>query len=209
MPPSRSQASDPRPSAFIRGFSLLALAAALSGCTSTGKPGPVQVSSGSYQAAFDAAKESLRDLNFQLDRIDAAAGVITTKSKDTGGLMTPWDTEQSSAAQEWEDMLNQQSRLVRVSFLPADPAADTLDLRDYSGPVVANIDVVVIRTNRPNWRVQPRSVLSSRFARDPVQIDRGFGGAYDVPSTRDTRLADRLADEIRDRMAEPPKTSAQ
>lgn len=205
----RLPSSHPCPSAFIRGFLLLALAVAATGCSSTGKPGPVQVSSGNYQAAFDAAKESLRDLNFQLDRIDAASGVITTKSKDTGGLATPWDSEQSSAAQEWEDMLNQQSRRVRVSFVPADPAAETLDLRDYAGPVVANIDVVVIRTNRPNWRVQPRSVLSSRFARDPVQIDRGFGGSYEVPSTRDTRLADRLADEIRERMAEPSKASAQ
>jgi len=188
-----------RAAAFIP---VLVLAIMAAGCASRSAPGPVEVAAGGYPAAFDAARESLREARFQLDRIDAAAGVITTRAKPTGGVMTPWDGEQSTARQEWDDMLNQQSRVVRVQFLPADLAAgELMDLREYDGPVRADIQVVVLRTARPGWRVQTRSVTSSRFTRDPAAIERGIGYDYDVPETRDPDLGARLAAAMRERIA--------
>lgn len=186
-----------RPLVLISGV-LMALAA---GC-STPAPGPVEIGAGQYERAFDAAKESLRDLRFDLERVDAASGVITTRAKTTGGLMTPWDPEQSTARQEWEDMLNQQSRVVRVRFEPADAGAEAVeDLRGYTGPLRAEVDVVVMRTARPNWRVQPKAVTFSRFTRDPAAIERGIGYNYEVPETRDPRLGARLSADIRERLA--------
>ncbi|MCC6676693.1 MAG: hypothetical protein IT436_06075 [Phycisphaerales bacterium] len=180
----------------------IVLAGLLAGGCHSAAPGPVDVAPGQYQRAFEAAKESLRESYFQLDRIDAAAGVITTQAKTTGGLMTPWDPDQSSARQEWEDMLNQQSRVVRVWFAPVDPAADVRDdLRTYTGPVRADIEVVVLRTARPNWRVQTKAVTMSRFTRDPAAIERGIGYNYDVPETRDPKLGARLGAAIRERLA--------
>lgn len=189
-------------------------------------PGPVDIPAGRYTAAFEAAKESLREAHFGLERVDAASGVITTTARQSGGLATPWDDDQSGFDQEWDDMLNQQSRRVRITFLPvnapAAPAAASAtgsaagpagsppasaeldlipDLREYTGPLRAEIDVVVLRTNRPNWRVQTKSVISSRFTRDPEMIER-VGFSYDVPTTRDERLAARFADDLRDRLAD-------
>lgn len=171
------------------------------GCSSA-QPGPVDIAPGQYRQAFEATKQSLRDSYFQLDRIDAAAGVITTQAKTTGGLMTPWDPDQSTIRQEWDDMLNQQSRVVRVRFAPVDAAAGELDdLRAYTGPVRAEIEVVVLRTARPNWRVQTKAVTMSRFTRDPAAIERGFGYNYEVPETRDPQLSARLGESIREHLA--------
>lgn len=185
---------------------LLALCAAISavlagGCASPA-PAPVDVAAGDYQRAFEAAKASLREKQFDLDRIDAASGIITTQAKTTGGLMTPWDPGQSSARQEWDDMLNQQSRVVRVRFAPADPAAGEVDdLRAYAGPLRADVEVVVLRTARPNWRVQTKAVTMSRFTRDPAAIERGIGYNYEVPESRDPQLGARLSAEIREKLA--------
>lgn len=182
-------------------FIFVLLAAVIAGGCQSAAPGPVDVAAGEYPRAFEAAKESLREARFQLERIDAAAGVITTRAKSTGGLMTPWDADQSTARQEWDDMLNRQSRQVRVRFAPVDPAARELeDLREYAGPVRAEIEVVVLRTARPNWRIQTKSVTNSRFTRDPAAIERGIGYDYDVPETRDPELSARLSAAMRERM---------
>ncbi|HRJ50427.1 MAG TPA: hypothetical protein PKU91_07830, partial [Phycisphaerales bacterium] len=98
---------------------LLALAAALTGCARSGSP-TVQIPAGSYSQAFEATRASLRDFDFSLDRVDAASGVITTATKASSGLATPWDPEQSGLDQEWEDFINRQRRFVRVTFVPAD-----------------------------------------------------------------------------------------
>lgn len=84
--------------------------------------------SGAYageSGAFDLARDVLREEGFILDRVDAAAGIITTRPKTTAGLATPWDAEQSSAEQEIDDLANRQQRTVRITFEPVERASAT------------------------------------------------------------------------------------
>src|SRR5262245_10700892 len=89
-------------------------AALLGGCSSP-QAADARFEAGQYVVAFEAAKEALRDFDFSLERVDAAGGVITTRSKSTGGLGTPWDREQSTFGQEVEDLMDRQSRVARVT----------------------------------------------------------------------------------------------
>ncbi|MBL8962979.1 MAG: hypothetical protein KF787_06070 [Phycisphaeraceae bacterium] len=188
---------------------LLALAAALTGCARSGSP-TVQIPAGSYSQAFEATRASLRDFDFSLDRVDAASGVITTATKASSGLATPWDPEQSGLDQEWEDFINRQRRFVRVTFVPADQpvgrttrdpaaakAADQPDLRDFDGPVVARVAVTVERIQRPGWRVNTKSINQSTFTRDPSPEAASKYPTYAVELEPDTRLATRIASTIR------------
>jgi len=183
----------------------LGLAALLGGCGARG-PREFEVAAGHYEATFDAARATLRDWGFELDRVDGRAGVISTHPKTTAGAATPWDAEQSSLRAELEDMANRQQRRVRVTFEPAAPAADWqpgIDLPDPEGPTVARVLVVVERLYRPGMRLEPSAIsLSSRWS-DPVLIDRGVQPGAEVVVRQDLALADRLGAAIRRRAGAP------
>lgn len=139
---------------------------------------------------FDATRETLMEYRFALDRVDARRGVITTHPKRTAGLATPWDREQSGLDQEWEDLLNEQRRVVRVEF---DRDGDRFQSME--------IQVEVIRTNRPGWRIETESVRLSDHARvrdrDGEVMPRSFGEVIGL----DTRFAHRLAEAISARLS--------
>ena len=105
------------------------------GCQSppTG-PTSLRIAPGSYSATFQAVKDELRSSGFELDRIDARAGVITTRPRASAGLATPWITDESTIEQEFEGALNRQQRTVTVRFAPTaqDDTSDAFasDLRD-------------------------------------------------------------------------------
>ncbi len=85
-----------------------ALAALLPGCGTTPRPATaLPIPSGRYAEAFDAAREALRDLRFDLERVDARLGVITSRPHATDGLATPWDLDQTSSRQEVQDLMHQ------------------------------------------------------------------------------------------------------
>ncbi len=141
---------------------------------------------------FDATRDSLMDFRFAIDRVDAARGVITTRPKRTAGLATPWDREQSGLDQEWEDLLNEQRRIVRVRF-------------ERSGgegtPITrARVWVELVRTHRANWRVQSESVRLSSHARSRDTMGRPEPISSREVIGLDERLARRLVDAISDRL---------
>ncbi len=68
---------------------LIAAAGPLGGCATKG-PASFDVAVEAYPAVFQAAKEQLRRAGFTLDRVDARAGVITTRAKPSSGFFTPW-----------------------------------------------------------------------------------------------------------------------
>lgn len=147
----------------------------------------------SSSAVFDASREVLMQYRFALDRVDATRGVITTHPKRTAGLATPWDREQSGLDQEWEDLLNEQRRVVRVEFDRDPSSIDGAFTR-------ARVQVELLRTNRPGWRVETESVRLSNHART-----RDRDGELEPASQReviglDTRLAQRIADAITERV---------
>lgn len=206
-----SHPAPPRP--IARTLIVLALMMLGTGCADLGTgPAEITVPAGAYSRVFDATRAVLADARFDLERVDAAAGVISTRPKGTGGLATPWDFEQSTLGQEFEDALNLHVRRVRVTFEPPSPPEDVPrgqaatgplipDLRDAAGPLSARVEVIVSRLHRPLWQLEPSAVGLSGFASDPALRARGMQPTYDVPFTHDERLARRLADEIRQRAA--------
>lgn len=101
----------------LLGAATLLSAAALGGCsTSRTTTRVVEVAPGRYAEAFDAARETLRDYDFTLDRVDARTGVITSEPRFSVGMANPVDPIQSTARQEIQDLMNQQDRRVRVAF---------------------------------------------------------------------------------------------
>jgi len=188
---------------------VLSCSAGLVGCASSQEPTrtEIRVAPGEYAEAFESAKRVLRRQRFALERVDAAAGVITTKPKRTAGLATPWDLEQSTLRQEWGDFINDQQRRVRVVFAPAGELTDDRprpqaapgeaapDLRTLDQPIVGRVEVVVERRYRPGWRIPPVSARRASFAFDPIFASR-IGRRYTVPRSQDRRLATRLSDEI-------------
>src|SRR5204862_8124944 len=108
-----------------------------------------------YSKAFDATRDLLRSYHFSLERVDAAAGVITTGYKATAGLATPWDREQSGLSQEFEDLLNQQSRRVRVTFRPSVGGGDEHPIEqpfNSNEALVGRVEVIIYRMQTPGLR---------------------------------------------------------
>lgn len=161
----------------------------LGGCSAPRSP-EFEVSSGEYAAAFDAAREVLRDYRFQLERVDAAAGVITTQPKNTAGAASPWDREQSTLGQEVEDLLNLQRRVVRVTF-------------DRAAAVKGRVEVTVYRVQTPNLRPSSRAIALTHAAVNPQAVAQGTGSSYETAVSQDTRLAARLAQAIAARVGRP------
>jgi hypothetical protein len=189
---------------------LAAVALGAGGCAIPSAPPDVAVAPDQYSAAFDAARDTLRRYQFELERVDARAGVITTRPKMTGGLATPWDRQQSTLAQEWEDFVNEQQRTVRITFEPAatdgspPPPADSkpADLRLVEGPVTAHVDVVIERIEHTGRRLEPTAIRYSSITQDPDLVTRGLWPSYAVAFSQDPLLARTLAEEIRRTMPE-------
>jgi len=183
--------------------------ALLGGCAGSSGNTELTLTSAQYTDAFQAAKDALAEYRFELDRVDAGAGVITSMPKASQGIATPWDFEQSSFEQELEDLANRHLRRVRITFEPVSPAEDPQqDLRTATGPIVGRVEVIVDRVRRAGWRLEPTSVRLSTFTRDPDLVARGMWPQYTVPISQDPEFAARLADGIRRRMGSKPAASA-
>jgi hypothetical protein len=190
---------------------LLLVALLLGGCASRPLPAEFVLEPGQYADTFTAGKEVLRRLRFELDRVDARAGVITSRPKDTAGFATPWDAEQTTVRQLAEDFWDNQQRRVRITFEPRRAAGDTgaggggaaaadTDVREATGPIVARVEVVIDRINRPGRRIDTTAIRYSTHTQDVALTQRGMYPQYAVPWKQDELLAGRLAEKIRRRV---------
>jgi hypothetical protein len=182
---------------------IVAAAAVAGGCASSKVRSPqFDVAAGKYADAFEASRDVLAAGRFELDRVDGAAGVISTLPKPTSGLATPWDDEQSSFRQEIEDAGNRQQRRVRITFEPASGAPATGDLRELSAPLVGRVEVTVDRVRRTEWRLETTAIRFSSFAADPALQARGMYPQFIVAVSQDPELAGRIAEQINKKLAE-------
>lgn len=171
------------------------------------------VDAGRYAEAFDHTREELGDLGFELDRIDARAGVLTTKPLSSGGLATPWDRQQTSLKSEVADLAHPQQRVVRVTFVPAstidrlpsdeagsqisgDPQPEPMTELALNEPLVGVVEVTIERLYRPYWRPSAVSVSSSSYTRDPSLRARGMSRSFSVVTQRDHALEAKLASRV-------------
>ena len=191
---------------------------ALGGCSRSSEPATFAVAQGEYERAFDAARTTLRDAQFEIERVDSALGVISTRPRAGAGIFTPWTSYQLDAASTAEDTLNQQRRRVRVSFIPvADEAAYTgkaqasrdadLDVVANRGPWTAYVEVGVSRVQTSGLRPPSKAVLMSSVATNPVEVQRGVPTIYEVPTSQDESLARALAARMRTRLGLPSSTA--
>lgn len=124
----------PRGSALL--VALLTLLLPLVGCSSSrATDRSASIAPGQYTAAFDAAREVLRDYKFTLSRIDARAGVIMTEPRFSYGIASPFDPVHLSARDSVRDFMNQQDRRVRITFSrPGDAPAPDLESDQQTSP---------------------------------------------------------------------------
>ncbi len=158
--------------------------------------GLVELDGVSYEDAFVAARAVLAEFRFGINRVDAARGVLTSYPKRSAGLASPWDGEQSSIGQEFEDLTNQQERTIRIEFERGEQA----DGDASAGRVVARVRVIVNRVHRPNWRVDTQSILLSTHARSRDAMGNLERSEFREPIGQDPALADRLARAIINRL---------
>lgn len=183
-----------------------------------------------YSATFAAARDVLHSYRFTLDRVDARSGIVTTTSKPSAGFFTPWDTEQSTLSQEWEDTINKQQRRVEIVFTPT-PTTPTVSPTSPASPASTDSIGQATQSTLPLTPDQARDINSDLLEKPVdttahilVTVERiyQFGWRYntksvylatlsDNPQATSTRyeveisddppLAGRIASEIRKRAA--------
>ncbi|MBA4040164.1 MAG: hypothetical protein C0468_07600 [Planctomyces sp.] len=199
----------------------LALAAlALTACASPG-PTALDFDPADYPAFFQAARDTLADDGYRIDRVDAASGVII--SEPTGTRVV-----------EIDDVLNRHLRTVSVRFLPApadapptpSPALATLSPATAPTPALApappapaltaqeaaalglpmrmELAVAVERAQIPGWRPSPAGALTATRTADPALEARGLQPGHSSPVRQDTATAARLVRLILRRAAPAP-----
>jgi len=180
------------------------------GCVGPAPTNEIAVDAADYTTAFNAAKEAVVDLRFDPDRIDARSGVISSSPKRTAGLLTPWDREQASLADEFSDTLTMARRVIRISFheadehrrIPATPnrqaasAPPIKDMRKADKPLVMRVRVDREVIHRAGRRISTASVRRSSYTIDPTLGARGIGGWYAVPVGRDEALEREIAGRV-------------
>ncbi|MEN0020074.1 MAG: hypothetical protein AAF747_04220 [Planctomycetota bacterium] len=182
---------------------LLAIAAlCLVGCSSPpSNSGRFIVPAGQYNAAIDASRDVLTDYRFKIERVDARSGIVTTGRKQTAGIATFWDREQSMLSQEFEDIGNRQLREIRIDLAPLASQPEQAfapDLRDLPGDFEGQVRAIIYRRHFVGTRLQSEDVGALARYRDPL-ID--YGGSYNVALERDRMLEARIARDIEQQLA--------
>lgn len=188
----------------------------VAGCASVPRDVVTTVPAANYASTFEAAKATLRDYRFVIERVDARAGVITTRAKPTAGLITPWDKEQSTTRQELEELINQETRTVRIEFVPGslaqsaagkepvisarnatltpadDATGDLVDLRNVNENLECRVIVAVERLHRSGRLLSTKTIRGTRNYEDPELNRRGLAPLSGEALGRDSALEQRL-----------------
>lgn len=179
-----------------RSFAALALAAALlPSCAAPQRSTTFETPAGEYTRAFEAAKDELRAAGFELERVDARAGVITTRPSASAGLFTPWVRDEQSFGAEWDGAANAERRVVTVRFLPV-ATEGAADLRDAEKALQGEVEVEVRRLYRPGRTPESASVRLTTQFRDPAWQAAGLQPDVTPKYGEDPDLAAALAGRI-------------
>ena len=207
---------------LTRSLTLLVALCTLVGCATrgpalSGTGGRFTAEPGTYDAAFDIARDELVGMGFTIDRVDAYSGVISTKPKSSAGIATPWDREQASLKSEVADLAHPQQRTVRISFRPAseidripsdepitqitgEGAPRSIAETSETTELVGVVEVSIERVYRPYKRVSTVHPVGVSRTRDPGLADRGMSSSFTVIAQRDHALEARLAARIGSRL---------
>lgn len=207
----------PRPPApFARLAALLALVSSvLTACSAPDVPRTVTFDAADYPRVFELTQETIRDYRFEFARVDARNGIIATELKPSAGLATPYDREQQTLGQEWQDLVNDQLREVRVWFRavpgPGEPAPapgtspgpalrTDRDLRRIDGSIEATVEVTIHRRRNPGSQVETENIAASNSWASPQLRSRGIYRGMTTPLRRDDDLARAIIDDVTEAM---------
>lgn len=136
----------------------------------------VLVDPADYAWMFERARDALRDAGFEIDRVDAAAGVITTAPMPglaawKSGLLREAGVARALHAEGWH------ATTVEGRAVFASEGERVEDLRDAGSSLTLRFEVVERREHRPSRRIDTTSVVyASEFS------DRGFSRQGMEPS---------------------------
>lgn len=219
MPPTLAAPSERgvRSPVVLRLLASVLLACVLAGCTSARSPAPpaaatFTVAADGYAEAFEAAKRVLLDQRFELERVDARAGIILTRPRSGAGLLAPWTM--GPGARPVEDTLNAQSRRVEVRFEPAeeidrlpggvpDALADPrppVSPSEAQGAIVVSVRALISRRVTPTRRLDPTTIRGNATPADPTLFQRGLSAVYTAPHDLDAKASRSLSRAIQRRL---------
>ncbi len=183
--------------ATVRGVlsvGLVVVLVGLSGCQSASSletaPLTLRVGPDAYTRAFLAARDTLLEARYTLERVDAYAGVITTRPS-------------AHAPAGADDLLSRQLRSVRVTFDPAPGSPGVEAAADQAGagagargPTTLRVRVLVHRVQAPGWRPSPVGMGLATRTFDPALFERGLLPATMSVVREDLGASDDLAARI-------------
>jgi len=105
------------------------------------------VSADSYAYTFNRAKRVLRESGFELDRVDARAGVLMSFPAPSAGATTPWRGHHLTAREAILGLIHHEQRIAVVTFEPFD-GTSVDDVRLYAGDLRVVTDVLVERVEQ-------------------------------------------------------------
>lgn len=212
---------------FMARVVLILLALCLVGCAGgrprTVAPGSFEpaaatfsVRAEDYGAAFEAARTELLRRRFDLERVDAQAGVLLTRPETGAGLLAPWTM--GLGTRPLEDTLNAHSRTVEIRFEAAEtatapPRGTTGVLADPGLPVppgraaetvIVSVRVLVSRRVTPNRRLDPSGIRYSLNSVEPDLFQRGLGTTFHAPSDLDPAASRQIARIIERSLRDDP-----
>lgn len=173
-------------------------AGALTGCTGQRGATEWDVPAGRYTSHFQAAREAVRDLQFELAIIDARSGEIVTAPASSSGLASPWRLHGiSTARNSLESMLHRERRRVQVVFEPVvEGDTEVRDLRLFNGDVTGRVIVTVDRVYRDGRQVDSTSIQDTSFYRDPRLLWEREARSVDPEIRRDDALGAAIVARI-------------
>lgn len=136
----------------------------------------VRVETEDYAWMFERARDALRDAGFEIERVDAAAGVITTAPMPglaawKSGLLREAGVARVFHAEGWH------ATTVEARAVFASTGSRVEDLRESESALTLRFEVVERREHRPSRRIDTTSVVyASEFS------DRGFSRQGMEPS---------------------------
>ncbi len=153
-----------------------------------------------YTTRFQAARDELLESGWVLDRVDARAGVLTTRPR-AGVVRTA------------QDVLDRLDRVVRVEFRPTNTASATdpsrIDLTEGNIATDMRVRVFIQRTYYPGWRPSSTSVrLGSRHT-DPELVAKDIQPRSEMTAAEDAGLAEDIAARIAARSGQTSKSAQQ
>ena len=184
---------------MVRLLLMIALAFGLTGCRNASGPtaytGVTSATASDYPLAFEATKDVLREMGFELDRIDASAGVITTRARTGSGRATPWVPSETPV----RDLAQRDRRRATVTFAPAAGERPD-DLRAYDGAIDIAWVIEVERVYVPGRRPSPTSVRQGGTWRDRDLPVAGEQSRFATIVENDDELAARGVRDVLERM---------